>query len=208
MTTYDLGDPVALSINIRDAAGALANAGAVVLTVTLPDGTSATPLVTNAGTGVYTAVYTPTIVGRYVAAWVATGANANAYTTDFVVVSGAALLTRTHLEQYLHRTIAPKDADSADAAVEYATALVTQQIGFDPARTTAYDIDPSDILVVRSIALRIAVQFFTNPEDRAQYAGPEGLSYTASPQMLSRIMGEADRRTLTSVQIRYAPGFA
>ena len=71
-----------------------------------------------------------------------------------------------------------------------------------------YTIDPNDLLIVKGIALRIAAQWFTNPEDRAQYAGPEGLSYTASPQMLSRIMGEADRRTLTSVQLRYAPGFA
>ena len=39
-------------------------------------------------------------------------------------------------------------------------------------------------------------------------SGPEGLSYTASPQMLSKIMSEADRRTLLSVQLKYAPGFA
>ena len=93
------------------------------------------------------------------------------------------LVTVTDLENHLHRTISTKDDPAAQA-------------------------DPNDLLIVKGIALRIAAQWFTNPEDRAQYAGPEGLSYTASPQMLSRIMGEADRRTLTSVQIRYAPGFA
>ena len=74
--------------------------------------------------------------------------------------------------------------------------------------TTEYTVSASDLLIVKAIALRIAAQWFTNPEDRASYAGPEGLSYTASPQMLSRIMSEADRRTLVSVQLKYAPGIA
>lgn len=208
MTTYDLGDPVALSINVRSAAGTLANATAVTLTITKPDGTTETPSVTNGSAGVYTATYTPAAAGRYIAAWVATGTNACAFTDDFFVVAGAPLLTVAHLEDYLHRTIATKDDPAAQAAVDYATALVVDTVGFDVARTTAYDVDPSDVQVVRGIALRIAAQWFTNPEDRASYAGPEGLSYTASPQMLSRIMSEADRRTLVSVQLKYAPGIA
>lgn len=118
------------------------------------------------------------------------------------------LVTVTDLETHLHRTIAVKDDDSAQAAVDFATALVVDVIGFDPATTTDYTVADSDLLVAKAVALRIAAQWFTNPEDRASYAGPEGLSYTASPQMLSKIMSEADRRTLVSVQMRYAPGFA
>lgn len=117
------------------------------------------------------------------------------------------LLTVTDLETHLHRAIAVKDDDSAQAAVDFAVALVGDVVGFDVTGDD-YDVTDADVLIVKAIAVRIAAQWFTNPEDRAQYAGPEGLSYTASPQMLSRIMGEADRRTLTSVQIRYAPGFA
>ena len=117
------------------------------------------------------------------------------------------LVTVTDLENHLHRTISTKDDPAAQAAVDFATALVWDVVGFDVTGDD-YTIEANDLLIVKGIALRIAAQWFTNPEDRAQYAGPEGQSYTASPQMLSRIMGEADRRTLTSVQIRYAPGFA
>ncbi len=78
MTTYDLGDVASLAVAITDSAGAAANAGAVVLTVTLPDGTTVTPTVTNAATGSYTASYTPTLPGRHGVRWVATGANASA----------------------------------------------------------------------------------------------------------------------------------
>ena len=118
------------------------------------------------------------------------------------------LVTVTDLENYLHRSIAVKDDSAAQAAVDFAAALVEDVVGFDVATTTEYTVSASDLLIVKAIALRIAVQWFTNPEDRASYAGPEGLSYTASPQMLSRIMSEADRRTLLGIQLKYAPGFA
>ena len=117
------------------------------------------------------------------------------------------LVTVTDLENHLHRTIATKDDDSAQAAVDFATALVWDVVGFD-VTDTDYTVTDNDVAIVKAVALRIAAQWFTNPEDRASYAGPEGLSYTASPQMLSKIMSEADRRTLLSVQMRYAPGIA
>jgi len=117
------------------------------------------------------------------------------------------LLTVTDLETHLHRAIAVKDDDSAQAAVDFAVALVGDVVGFDVTGDD-YDVTDADVLIVKAIAVRIAAQWFTNPEDRASYSGPEGMSYTASPQMLSKIMSEADRRTLVSVQMRYAPGFA
>ena len=117
------------------------------------------------------------------------------------------LLTVTDLETHLHRAIAVKDDDSAQAAVDFAVALVGDVVGFD-VTGTEYTVADADVLIVKAIAVRIAAQWFTNPEDRASYSGPEGMSYTASPQMLSKIMSEADRRTLVSVQMRYAPGFA
>lgn len=117
------------------------------------------------------------------------------------------LLTVTDLETHLHRAIAAKDEDSSQAAVDFAVALVGDVVGFD-VTGTEYTVADADVLIVKAIAVRIAAQWFTNPEDRASYSGPEGMSYTASPQMLSKIMSEADRRTLVSVQMRYAPGFA
>lgn len=133
------------------------------------------------------------------------------------VVVPDALITVDLLEEYLQRQIAAKDASSAAAAVEFARAFVVQRIGFDPATATVtdYTVDPpvqttcddEDILVARAVALRIAAQWFTNPQDRASYSGPEGLSYTASPQMLSKILSEADRVVLEMVQLKYNPAF-
>ena len=117
------------------------------------------------------------------------------------------LVTVTDLENHLHRTISATDDTAAQSAVDFAAALVWDMVGFDVVDTD-YEVTDNDILVVKGVALRVAAQWFTNPEDRQSYAGPEGLSYTASPQMLSRIMSEADRRTLIGVQLRYAPGIA
>jgi hypothetical protein len=83
--SYDVGDPAPLAVNTRDAAGALANAGAVVCTVTLPDQTVATPTVTNVSTGLYTAAYVIVQAGHHVVRWVATGANAAATADSFDV---------------------------------------------------------------------------------------------------------------------------
>jgi len=81
----DLGDVVPLTVEIRDASGALAAAGAIVLTVTLPDGTSVTPSITNPSTGRYQADYPTTQAGRHTARWVATGLNSSAYVDTFDV---------------------------------------------------------------------------------------------------------------------------
>lgn len=85
MAVYDLGDVVALGVKITDANGNLANATTVVCTITNPDGSSTNPTVVNTSAGVYDINYTPTISGRYVVRWVATGTNASAYTDDFTV---------------------------------------------------------------------------------------------------------------------------
>jgi len=86
MAAYDLGDTVALGITITNAAGAPANATAVTCTVTAPDGTSTSPTTSNSeGTGLYAASYTPTLAGRHIVRWVATGTNASAYTDEFSV---------------------------------------------------------------------------------------------------------------------------
>ena len=90
-STYDLGDVVAFAVEIRDSAGDLANATAVTLTLTLPDGTTATPVTANPSTGRYTASYTPTVAGRFVARWVATGTNASAFTDVFTIIDPAEL---------------------------------------------------------------------------------------------------------------------
>lgn len=84
---YDFGDVVTLNVSITDANDQPANAGAVVCTVILPDTTTATPTVANTAVGQYAAVYTPPASGRYTVEWVASGANASAFTDTFTVAA-------------------------------------------------------------------------------------------------------------------------
>ena len=118
-----------------------------------------------------------------------------------------ALLSVAELETFLHRTVASRDTAAAQFCCDLADALVTDVIGFSimAANITAR---PTDILVVKAVAVRVAMTLFTNPEDRASFAGPDGMSFTPSPQILSRLISESDRRTLVSVQLNYAPGVA
>jgi hypothetical protein len=81
----DLGDIVPLTVEIRDASGVLANAGAITLTVGLPDGTTTTPTVSNPSVGRYQCDFPTTQVGRHYARWVATGLNSSAYVDEFDV---------------------------------------------------------------------------------------------------------------------------
>lgn len=82
---FDLGDVVPLTVSITDSSGVAANAGAVTLTIGLPDGTSTSPSPANPTTGRYQVDYTPTVAGRHSVRWVATSANASAYTDAFDV---------------------------------------------------------------------------------------------------------------------------
>jgi hypothetical protein len=72
----DVGDPLPnLAITITSDGTTLADAGTVVLTLTLPDGSTVTPTVNHPGTGSYNAVYIAAQAGQYLINWVATGAN-------------------------------------------------------------------------------------------------------------------------------------
>lgn len=84
--SYDLNDPVPLTFQVKDASGQLANATAVTCTVTLPDGSTALPAVTNVSTGNYLATPTATVIGHYAYRFVATGVNPQAYADVFDVV--------------------------------------------------------------------------------------------------------------------------
>ena len=117
-----------------------------------------------------------------------------------------ALLTIANLETFLHRTIGAKDLASAQASIDTAIAHVHDVLGFD-IMGDAYAVAAPDIALARAVGVRIAAQDFTNPEDRQSYSGPEGLSYVSSPQVLSKIMSDADRKCLLGIQLRYAPGF-
>lgn len=82
----DLGDAYPAALDVFDVNGVLTNAATVVLTISLPDGTTATPSVTNppSVTGQYRVTYVPLLSGRYSVRWVTTNPNTG-YTDAFDV---------------------------------------------------------------------------------------------------------------------------
>ena len=156
MATYDLGDVVALGISVYNAAGALANATAVTCTITLPDGTTASPAVTNTGTGLYDINYSPTQIGRHTVRWVATGTNASAYADEFTVRDYAKMgivslsevkdhlnipATTTSLDEELRRFI--------DAASDLCEQYVGCVLGRETFTNELYNGN-TDVLVLRN----------------------------------------------------------
>lgn len=113
----DLGDIVPLSVNIKDAAGALANATAVAVSITLPDGTVDGPhTVVSNPTGVYGYDYTTVQSGRHVVRWLATGTNASTYTDVFNVwpVDPRFLFSLDDAKSSLRRSWSTSTADDED----------------------------------------------------------------------------------------------
>lgn len=101
---FDLGDIVPLTLNIKDTNGNAANATSVVLTITLPDGTTTTPGVTNSATGTYQVDYTATQAGLHIARWVASGTNAGAYVDSFTVdsIADVGLVSLAELKAHIN----------------------------------------------------------------------------------------------------------
>ena len=91
MGPYDLGGPVPpgdLAFQVTDNGGNPVDASVTpVLTITLPDGTTATPSVTHVALGTYqpSAAYVTTQAGHHLWAWVATGTWPGAYVDSFEV---------------------------------------------------------------------------------------------------------------------------
>ena len=83
-----VGNPVLLTFTLRDASGNPVNAVSTppVVTVTLPDLTTATPAVSNAGTGIYQATYNTAEAGHHTVSWVCTDAtHPGGYADEFDV---------------------------------------------------------------------------------------------------------------------------
>ena len=128
---YDLSDSVAIAVDVRDAAGALANASTATLTITLPDGTTSTPSVTNppSVTGQYRETYVPTQVGRHAWRFVATVPN-TAYQDVFEVreTVSPSLLSLADAKAHLNITTTTND-DEIREYLEAATEIVESYTG-------------------------------------------------------------------------------
>lgn len=140
---FDLGDTVRLQAECRNAGGTLTNATTAVLTVTLPDGTSATPSVTNppVSTGEYFVDYTTAQAGRHGVRWVFT-TPASAYTDMFDVRAAAPplILSLSDARRHLQIPVADTSADEQMRGwLESVTELVESLCGPVVRRTVVED---------------------------------------------------------------------
>lgn len=138
VTTYDLGDTVALGIEVRDGDGVLADATAVTCTFTLPDGTTATGSVLHPSTGSYTVDYVPAQAGRYLVRWLATGAIVAALTDTFDVRAAAdvPVVSLAEAKRHLNITTTASD-DELRRFLDVATDLCEKVAG-RPLRRLAF----------------------------------------------------------------------
>jgi hypothetical protein len=113
--SFELGAAVPLSVTIKDKDNNLANAGAVALTVTLPDGTTAvTTGITPTSTGVYDHDFPTTQAGVHQVRWVATGLNASAFTDVFTVdaAAGRTFISLAEIKRHLKKDLTETKDDA------------------------------------------------------------------------------------------------
>lgn len=106
----EVGDIVPFSVSVRTAAGALVDpvggVPSVVLTITLPDGTTSTPTVTRTSLGLFAASFVVTLDGVHSYRWVVTDpTNGNAW-SDVFIVEDSAYLPFVNLDEQLNHMAA------------------------------------------------------------------------------------------------------
>lgn len=138
---YDLGATARLTAECRDPGGTLTTAGGVTVTVTLPDGTTATPSASESGTGVYRVDYPTAQPGRHTIRWVFTSPG-DAYTDSFDVREAAppGILSLADAKSHLSKTSSADD-DELRSWIESITAGIEGYCGPVIVRTVTERID-------------------------------------------------------------------
>jgi hypothetical protein len=137
----DLGDTVPLTVDVTDSDGDPAAADTIVLTVTLPDGTTVTPAVSNPTLGRYQVDYLTTQAGRHEVRWVSTGPG-SAYTDVFDVRSASPGYIVSLAELKEHFNIPATDTSHDAELPQYAasaTEVVEALVGPVARRTVVED---------------------------------------------------------------------
>lgn len=152
---FDLGGTARLAADCKDAGGTLTNAATAVLTISLPDGTTTTPAVTNPPSvvGRYQHDYVTVQAGRHSVRWVFTTPG-SAYTDSFDVREAVspAIVSLADAKAHLDITTTTDD-DELRGWIESVTHLVEQFTGTCArgAVVEDHDIQPSG---VRALVLR------------------------------------------------------
>jgi hypothetical protein len=146
---WEVNGTVVLGAQIKDATQTLVTPSTIVLTITLPDGSTATPTPTVVSTGIYSATYVPTVPGRFGVRWVTTGP-ATAYTDVFNVQEAAPplILSLDETRAYLNfATGQTADDEELREFIEAATRAVEQKVGAVVRRTVTTTIYPGSEVV-------------------------------------------------------------
>jgi uncharacterized phiE125 gp8 family phage protein len=211
VSVYDLGDVVPLSVNVRDAAGDLADATAVTLVVTLPDGTTSGSLTpTNSATGVYTYNYTPSQVGRHGVRWVATGTNAGAFTDVFTVLDPAELpvVGLAEAKRYLNVT-ATTDDEEIRRMLGVATDLCERYTGRALRRKTVTESHPSDGYASTLVLRQVPALSVTSVSENATAVTASGYTLRGDLGLLVRGPATAPSTwAFGTVTVVYVAGYA
>lgn len=129
---YDLGDVVPLRWTVTGPDGSPADAGEVRVTITLPDGTAVTSdPISSVEPGVYVYEYVAAQVGLHVVRWVATGANASAYTDVFDVQPAAdgAFVSLADAREHLKKEGEPGDDEKLRGFIRAACRMIEDRMG-------------------------------------------------------------------------------
>jgi hypothetical protein len=213
---YDLGDVYTASILIVDNAGNPADAGAITLTITRPDGTTVSPAPTHLAVGSYSYDYAFTMPGRHRVDWVATGANANEF-SDVVDVWPAdprLIISLDDARNGLNLTNTQRASDEElRLYIATATYLVEDVVGPVLSQTLSeqhrggaqkivLDYDPASITTVKEYvgAASYTIVEVATPDLGTSY------SYTRYGRILSRRFGGLPGPWLGEVWVTYKAG--
>lgn len=138
----DLGDVYPLSINIYDVDRNLANATEVTLVIKLPDGSTETVgTVAPSSTGKYVYNFPTTQVGKHNFRWLATGANASAFTDSFYVqpIDGGEFISLPQFKNHIKKVINADD-ESLRLFIGAACQVITDRMGCISPTTFVEDV--------------------------------------------------------------------
>ena len=143
--SYDLGDKVYLTWNTVDSTGAAVNPGTVTLNITQPDGTTTSVTTATSTTGTYTASFLPTLPGRHILAWAATGAYPQAFSDVFEVrdINDIGIVGYDEVLEFLNIPSASANENEIrrfiDASTDLAETYVGQVLGRRTFTNELYD---------------------------------------------------------------------
>jgi hypothetical protein len=139
--SYDLGDKVYLTWNTYDSSGNPVNPGTVTLNITLPDASNVSVTTATSTTGTYTASYLPTLVGRHIISWAATGSYPQAYSDIFEVrdINDIGICGYDEVLEYLNIPSASANENEVRRYIDAATDLAETYVGQVLGRRTFTD---------------------------------------------------------------------